>query len=70
MPVIDVETGDEIGRGHIPARCVAVGGTRAREFPGGTFGLPCVLVLKRLREGERHDKAELNAVLRRHGVDG
>jgi 2,3,4,5-tetrahydropyridine-2-carboxylate N-succinyltransferase len=50
------------------AWCVAVLATRAREFPGGTFGLPCVLVIKRLAEGQRHDKAQLNQVLREHGV--
>jgi 2,3,4,5-tetrahydropyridine-2-carboxylate N-succinyltransferase len=70
MPVIDVQTGEELGRGRIPDWCVAVGGTRNKEFPGGTFGLPCVLVLKRLEEGQRHDKAELNDVLRQHGVNG
>ncbi|MGK5556730.1 2,3,4,5-tetrahydropyridine-2,6-dicarboxylate N-succinyltransferase [Actinomadura kijaniata] len=69
MPVIDVHTGEELSRGRIPDWCVAVGGTRTREFPGGTFGLPAVLVLKRLEPGQRHDKAELNAVLREHGVD-
>ncbi|MCG5216694.1 2,3,4,5-tetrahydropyridine-2,6-dicarboxylate N-succinyltransferase [Streptosporangium sp. KLBMP 9127] len=69
MPVIDVQTGEEISRGRIPDWCVAVGGTRAKEFPGGTFGLPCVLVLKRLEEGQRHDKAVLNDVLRQHGVN-
>ncbi|GAA5077217.1 2,3,4,5-tetrahydropyridine-2-carboxylate N-succinyltransferase [Thermocatellispora tengchongensis] len=69
MPVIDVQTGEEISRGRIPDWCVAVGGTRQKEFPGGTFGLPCVLVLKRLEEGQRHDKAELNDVLRQHGVN-
>jgi 2,3,4,5-tetrahydropyridine-2-carboxylate N-succinyltransferase len=46
-----------------------VGGTRPRAFPGGEFGLPCLLVLKRLPEGSRHDKLELNAILRDHGVD-
>ena len=68
MPVIDVETGEEIARGRIPDWCVAVGGTRTREFAGGSFGLPCVLVIKRLAEGERHDKAQLNDVLRGHGL--
>ena len=68
MPVIDVQTGEEISRGHIPPWCVAVGGTRAKEFPGGTFGLPGVLVLKRLEAGQRHDKAALNDVLRQHGL--
>ncbi|GAA2652205.1 MULTISPECIES: 2,3,4,5-tetrahydropyridine-2,6-dicarboxylate N-succinyltransferase [Nonomuraea] len=68
MPVIDVQTGEELGRGRIPDWCVAVGGTRPKEFPGGTFGLPCVLVLKRLEPGQRHDKAALNEVLREHGL--
>jgi len=68
MPVIDVETGAEVSRGHVPPWSVAVGGTRQKEFGGGTFGLPCVLLIKRLAEGERHDKAGLNDVLRRHGL--
>src|SRR5919198_5261067 len=66
IPVIDAQTGDEISRGHVPAWSVAVGGTRTKEFAGGTFGLPCVLVIKRLTEGERHDKASLNDILRDH----
>ena len=68
IPVIDVESGAEISRGHIPAWSVAVGGTRTKQFAGGSFGLPCVLVLKRLDEGQRHDKAQLNDILRDHGM--
>jgi len=68
IPVIDVETGREISRGEIPSWCVAVAGTRPRDFGGGTFGLPAVLVIKRLTEGERHDKSALNDILRDHGV--
>jgi 2,3,4,5-tetrahydropyridine-2-carboxylate N-succinyltransferase len=30
--------------------------------------MPCVLVLKRLAEGDRHSKTALNDVLRDHGV--
>ncbi|MGE5134801.1 MAG: 2,3,4,5-tetrahydropyridine-2,6-dicarboxylate N-succinyltransferase [Gemmatimonadota bacterium] len=68
--VIDVETGEELPRGEAPAWSVCVGGTRLRKFAGGEFGLPCVLVLKRVPEGSRHDKAELNEILRDHGVNG
>jgi 2,3,4,5-tetrahydropyridine-2-carboxylate N-succinyltransferase len=68
IPVIDVETGEELGRGEIPSWCVAVAGTRPRSFPGGDFGLPAVLVIKRLDEGERHDKSALNQILRDHGA--
>jgi 2,3,4,5-tetrahydropyridine-2-carboxylate N-succinyltransferase len=68
IPVIDADTGEELSRGHVPAWCVAVQASRRREFPGGEFFLPCVLVIKHLTEGERHDKARLNDILRQHGV--
>ena len=68
IPVIDADTGEELSRGHIPAWCVAVQASRRRDYPGGEFFLPCVLVIKRLTEGERHDKAQLNDILRQHGV--
>jgi 2,3,4,5-tetrahydropyridine-2-carboxylate N-succinyltransferase len=68
IPVIDAETGRELSRGHVPPWSVAVGASRPRSFPGGEFHLACVLVLRRLTEGERHDKAQLNEILRGHGV--
>ncbi|MBA2625615.1 MAG: 2,3,4,5-tetrahydropyridine-2,6-dicarboxylate N-succinyltransferase [Acidimicrobiia bacterium] len=68
IPVLDAETGEELSRGVVPPWCVAVQATRPRSFPGGTFGLPCVLVIRRLEEGRRHDKAQLNELLRSHGV--
>jgi len=66
--VIDVETGAELPRGEAPAWSVCVGGTRLRKFDGGEFGMPCVLVLRRLAAGSAHDKAALNDILRDHGV--
>jgi 2,3,4,5-tetrahydropyridine-2,6-dicarboxylate N-succinyltransferase len=66
--VIDAGTGEELGRGHVPPWSVAVPASRRREYPGGEFFLPCVLVLRRLTEGDRHDKARLNDILREHGV--
>jgi 2,3,4,5-tetrahydropyridine-2,6-dicarboxylate N-succinyltransferase len=68
IPVIDAETGEELGRGQVPAWTVAVSATRPRTFPGGQFGLPCVLVIRRLSEGERHNKGALNDILRDHGA--
>jgi len=68
IPVIDAASGEELGRGMVPDWCVAVQATRPRTFDGGEFGLPCVLVLKYLDPGERHDKSVLNDVLRTHGV--
>jgi 2,3,4,5-tetrahydropyridine-2,6-dicarboxylate N-succinyltransferase len=52
----------------VPSWSVAVSATRSRTFAGGTFGMPCVLVIKRLNEGARHDKSELNDILRDHGA--
>lgn len=68
IPVIDAESGEEISRGHVPDWCVTVTATRPRSFPGGEFGLPCALVIKRLTEGERHDKTALNDILRSTGT--
>ena len=67
--VIDVETGEELPRGEIPPWSVCVGGSRNRKFAGGEFGMPCVLVLKRLPERGERDKTALNDILRDHGVD-
>ncbi len=68
IPVIDAESGEEISRGEIPPWSVAIGASRSRTFAGGEFGLPCVLVVKRLDEGERHDKVKLNELVRDHGA--
>jgi 2,3,4,5-tetrahydropyridine-2-carboxylate N-succinyltransferase len=68
IPVIDAETGEELSRGVVPPWSVAVSASRRREFPGGEFFLPCVLIIKRLEMGSRHDKAKLENMLREHGV--
>ena len=68
IPVIDAETGEEISRGEIPSWCVAIRASRRRVYPGGEFFVPCVLGIKRLGEGARHDKAQLNQILRDHGA--
>lgn len=65
IPVIDAETGDELSRGVVPPWSVAVQASRSRSFPGGDFGLPCVLVIKRVQPGERE---YLNDILRDHGI--
>lgn len=68
IPVLDAATGEELGRGHVPPWSVAVQASRRRTFAGGDFYLPCVLVLQHLTEGQRHDKAQLEALLRHHDV--
>ncbi|CAN5577127.1 2,3,4,5-tetrahydropyridine-2,6-dicarboxylate N-succinyltransferase [soil metagenome] len=66
--VYDAETGAELPRGEVPAWSVCVSSMRVKSFPGGDFGVPCVLVLKRLEEGSGHDKLQLNTILRDHGA--
>ncbi|MGD1011031.1 MAG: 2,3,4,5-tetrahydropyridine-2,6-dicarboxylate N-succinyltransferase [Acidimicrobiales bacterium] len=68
IPVIDSWSGDELGRGYVPPWSVAVGAMRRRHYTGGDFFLPCVLVVRHLTPGERHDKAMLNEILREHGA--
>jgi len=68
IPVIDAASGEEVSRGYVPDYCVAVSASRRREFSGGEFFLPCVLILSYLTEGERHNKVALNEILRGHGV--
>jgi len=68
IPVYDSWSGDELGRGYVPPWSVGVGAMRRRKYPAGEFFLPCVLVVRHLTTGERHDKATLNEILREHGT--
>ncbi|MCL4313487.1 MAG: 2,3,4,5-tetrahydropyridine-2,6-dicarboxylate N-succinyltransferase [Actinobacteria bacterium] len=68
IPVIDAESGQELSRGKLPPWTVGVPAQRRRVYEGGEFFMPCVLVIKHLNPGERHDKAQLNHLLREHGL--
>ncbi|MDQ6616336.1 MAG: 2,3,4,5-tetrahydropyridine-2,6-dicarboxylate N-succinyltransferase [Actinomycetota bacterium] len=68
IPVIDAETGAEVSRGVVPPWCVGVTAMRPRKFAGGEFGLPCILIIRRLEPGQRHGSAKLNELLREEGV--
>jgi 2,3,4,5-tetrahydropyridine-2,6-dicarboxylate N-succinyltransferase len=67
-PIVDV-TGPEpvITKGRVPARSVVIPGTMPKQFPAGSFGVPCAL-----RIGERtastDRKTTLNDVLRTFNV--
>ncbi len=67
IPVIDTQTGEEVGRGIVPPNSVVVLGYRHREFPGGEFHLPCALIVRRLEPGDRD---HLNEILRESGIGG
>ncbi|HYA45158.1 MAG TPA: 2,3,4,5-tetrahydropyridine-2,6-dicarboxylate N-succinyltransferase [Acidimicrobiales bacterium] len=68
IPVIEAETGRELSRGVVPPWCVGVGASRPRRYEGGTFGLPCVLIVRWLEQGRRHSAAQLEEMLREHGI--
>jgi 2,3,4,5-tetrahydropyridine-2-carboxylate N-succinyltransferase len=67
-PIIDVR-GEEptTFRGEVPPRAVVVPGTRAREFPAGTYQLPAALIIATRSEATDR-KVSLNAALREHGL--
>ena len=66
--VFDAETGKELDRGAAPSGRSASARPGCKSFPGGDFGMPCLLVLRYLEPGQVHDKLALNEVLREHGV--
>jgi len=46
VPVIDVTGTEPVEhRGYVPPRSVVLPGTRPKEFPAGTFDLPCALIV-------------------------
>ena len=66
--IVDV-TGPEpvVIRGRIPARAVVIPGTRPKQFPAGTYQVPCALVIGRRTAGT-DTKVSLNDALREHDV--
>ena len=67
-PVVDVTGREPVTmRGRVPARAVVIPGSLPKDFPAGTFGVPCALVIGRRRESTDR-KTLLNDALREHGV--
>ena len=66
--IVDV-TGDEavVSKGRIPPRSVVIPGTRPKEFPAGTFQVPCALIIGR-RSADTDTKVSLNDALRDYDV--
>ena len=67
--MIDVETGAELPRGEVPLGRWRSAAPGSASFPAASWASQAVLVLKRLVQGERHDKSALNDILRDHGID-
>jgi 2,3,4,5-tetrahydropyridine-2-carboxylate N-succinyltransferase len=66
--IIDV-TGDEPVemKGIVPARSVVIPGSYAKEFPAGTFNVPCALIIGKRKEST-NKKTSLNDALREYNV--
>ncbi len=62
--IIDV-TSDEpvVYRGRVPARSVVIPGSYAKQFPAGTYQVPCALIIGR-RSESTDKKVSLNEALR------
>ncbi|APS00916.1 2,3,4,5-tetrahydropyridine-2,6-dicarboxylate N-succinyltransferase [Pajaroellobacter abortibovis] len=54
-------------RKYIPPRSVVIPGIREKSFPGGTFGVPCALIIGQRNEATDR-KVSLNAALREFSV--
>ena len=67
-PIVDV-SGPEpvITKGRVPARSVVIPGTLPKEFPAGTFHVPCALLIGKRKEST-DKKTSLNDVLRTFDV--
>ena len=64
VPIIDVTGAEPVERrGVVPPRAVVLPGVRQKDFPAGTYGLPCALIVGE-RSASTDLKTSLNDVLR------
>jgi len=64
VPIIDVSGAEPVERrGVVPPRAVVLPGVRQKDFPAGTYGLPCALIVGE-RSASTDLKTSLNDVLR------
>ena len=67
-PIVDVTGPEEkVYKGRVPAGSVVIPGTRMKEFPAGSFGVPVALIIKK-RDTRTDDKTQLNDFLRENEV--
>jgi 2,3,4,5-tetrahydropyridine-2-carboxylate N-succinyltransferase len=63
-PIIDVTGSKEvILKGRVPARSVVIPGTRPKQYPAGTYQIPCALIVGK-RSPSTDKKVSLNQALR------
>jgi 2,3,4,5-tetrahydropyridine-2,6-dicarboxylate N-succinyltransferase len=67
-PIIDVTGAEPVTmKGHVPAGSVVIPGTRPKEYPAGTYQIPCALIIGQ-RSASTDTKTSLNDALREHDV--
>ncbi len=70
IPIIDVTGPEPVERrGVVPPGSVVLPGVRQKEYPAGTYGLSCALIVGQ-RSASTDLKTSLNDVLREHGIAG
>ena len=66
--IIDVTGSEPIEyKGRVPARSVVIPGSYTKEFPAGSYQVPCALIIG-LRKASTDKKTSLNDALREHNV--
>lgn len=66
--IIDVTGKEPVEmKGIVPARSVVIPGSYAKEFPAGTFNVPCALIIGKRKEST-DKKTSLNDALREYNV--
>jgi 2,3,4,5-tetrahydropyridine-2-carboxylate N-succinyltransferase len=68
VPIIDVTGPEPVEyRGEVPPRRVVLPGVRQKDYPAGTYGLPCALIVGE-RSASTDLKTSLNDVLREFDI--
>jgi 2,3,4,5-tetrahydropyridine-2-carboxylate N-succinyltransferase len=67
-PIVDVRGAQALTtKGVVPARAVVIPGTIPKQFPAGTYGVPCALIIG-TRSESTDRKTSLNEALRDYEV--
>ena len=70
IPIIDVTGPEPVEhRGAVPPGSIVLPGVRQKEYPAGTYGLQCALIVGQ-RSTSTDLKTSLTAALREHGIAG
>jgi 2,3,4,5-tetrahydropyridine-2-carboxylate N-succinyltransferase len=66
--IIDVSGEEPVTyKGYVPARSVVIPGTYTKEFPAGSYQVPCALIIGK-RKASTNKKTSLNDALREYSV--